>query len=96
MNRAAFGLRLVWLALVLTTIGSWWIAEHHDIGELTVLAVMAIALVKCRLVFLHFMELKSAPVALRLFYEIWIVACVGMILMFQWGGDSGAIEVSAR
>jgi len=92
MTRAACGLRLVWLALVVTTIGSWWIAEHHGVGELTVLVVMAIALFKCRLVFLHFMELKSAPVALRMFYEIWIVACVSMIVALQWVGETGAIS----
>ncbi|MBD5802272.1 hypothetical protein AZOA_16980 [Azoarcus sp. Aa7] len=56
------------------TVGSWWIAEHHGIGRLRVFGVMLIALIKCRLVFLHFMELKAAPVALRMFYEIWILA----------------------
>ncbi|NMG55511.1 cytochrome C oxidase subunit IV family protein [Aromatoleum aromaticum] len=74
----------VWLSLLLVTAVSWWVAEHHSVGQWTVLCVILIALVKGRLVFLHFMELKTAPRYLRRLYEGWIVGCVGMIAGLYW------------
>lgn len=78
------GVTWIWLTLLLVTAISWWLAEHHGVGQWTALCVMLIALVKGRLVFLHFMELNTAPRYLRRLYEGWIVGCIGMIMGVYW------------
>lgn len=63
----------VWLALVLATLGSAWLAEHHAVvGNWTAPAVMLIAALKGRGIVLHFMELNAAPTVWRLAFEVWI------------------------
>lgn len=79
-------LTVVWLVLVVATAASWWLAENHGAGAGTVPCVMLFALFKARLVFLNFMELRVAPRAWRLAFEIWIVCSVGVIVLFAWGG----------
>jgi len=63
---------VVWLVLVTATLVSW---SLRAIG----LAVLAVAFVKVRLVGLYFMELRTAPVPLRLAFEAWVVV-VGAVL----------------
>lgn len=77
---------LIWLVLVSATVAGWALAEQHGAGRWTVGCVMLFALFKARLVFLHFMELKRAPRAWRLIFEIWIAGCSGMIVAMQWIG----------
>lgn len=86
MNNAGLKVTLIWLVLILATVGGWTLAENHAAGRWTVSCVMLFALFKARLVFLYFMELKVAPFALRLIFEIWITACAGMIVAMQWLG----------
>lgn len=71
---------VVWLVLVLLTLVSWQIG-HGDalLAPATASAlILTAALVKARLIILHFMEVRFAPLALRLVFEAW---CVGV-----WGG----------
>lgn len=79
-------LTVIWLVLVCATIAGWALAENHGAGRWTVASVMLFALFKARLVFLHFMELKVAPLGWRLIFEAWIAACVAMIVVMHWIG----------
>ena len=79
------GAGTVWLALVTATLLSWWLAEHHAVpGRIATTAALAIAAVKTRLVFLHFMELRDAPLPWRHLFESWAVLCASAILAAYW------------
>lgn len=80
---------LVWLLLMLATLMSWHLG--HDAapgaqrGRASV-AILIIALVKARFVFLEFMELRGAPLPLRLAFEAWAaLVCVALIALY-WSG----------
>lgn len=77
----------VFVGLALLTALSWSLAERDGRpGEpstadaITVVLVVSIAAVKLRLVGMCFMELKDAPVALRLAFDAWIVIVSGLII----------------
>jgi heme/copper-type cytochrome/quinol oxidase subunit 4 len=75
----------VWLVLVSATILSWWLIEHHSVpARVATTAVILIAALKVRLVFLHFMELRTAPLAWRALFEAWALLCAGIILAGYW------------
>lgn len=78
---------LVFVVLALLTALSWSVAERGGrAGEpstadaLAVALVVSIAAVKLHLVAMHFMELRDAPVALRLLFDAWIAVVVGLII----------------
>ncbi len=81
---------LVFVALVLLTGFSWWSAEgggrtHHE-GLANIwltMLVMTIAAVKVHLVGMHFMELRHAPLVLKLTFHAWIVMVWGLIIGLQ-------------
>lgn len=79
---------LVWLALMLATAVSWWLGAHHGVGvEEATIAVLTVAFVKVRFVGMYFMELRHAPLALRLLFEGWVVVVwAGLIVLYQTGG----------
>ena len=66
---------VVWAALVIFTVLSFVLGGEHvvDNGKLAAAIVLGIGAVKVRLVGLHFMELRHAPVALRAVFEIYCV-----------------------
>ena len=77
-------LTLVWMLLVAATFASWWVGARGDggglEGNLSVTGlVVAIALVKTRLVFWHFMEVRTAPSWLRWNCDGWL-AFLGLLL----------------
>jgi hypothetical protein len=74
-------LAAVWALLVVATITSW------SLGGAAV-AVLALAFVKVRLVGLHFMELRSAPVPLRLLFEGWVVVVCSVLIGLYLSGVS--------
>ena len=64
-NRAGFS----WLILVAATVISWAVGAEHGTGSMVAIVVLAIAAIKVRLVGLDFMELRHAPVPLRVLFE---------------------------
>jgi caa(3)-type oxidase subunit IV len=70
-NRAGFS----WLMLVAATVISWAVGAEHGTGSMVAVIVLAIAAIKVRLVGLDFMELRHAPTALRLIFEVY---CFGI------------------
>jgi uncharacterized membrane protein len=78
---------VVWVILMIATGMSLTMRDVHFPGYLpiTVLSVglFLVALVKVRFVILYFMELRNAPLALRLAGEAWVVLVgTGMIGMY--------------
>jgi hypothetical protein len=70
----------VFPALVLATLSSWLLGVEGSMSTAIGCAVVVIALIKVRLVGLHFMELRNAPVALRGVFEVY-VAVTGATLL---------------
>jgi caa(3)-type oxidase subunit IV len=80
MKRPACGTaHMVWLSLLVATLCSWRVGEHHGAGTWTALLVMLIAAAKARAVALHFMELKAAPLIWRVVFEGWVLLNTAMI-----------------
>jgi hypothetical protein len=75
----------VWLSLVAATVVSWrfgqgfLIHDRHEAG----IAILVIAFIKIRYVILDFMEIRRAPLAMRIGAEIWVVAvCTALLLLY--------------
>jgi hypothetical protein len=63
----------VWMLLVAATVLTAVLGLEQHGGSTTVgLVLLAIAFVKIRLVALHFMEVREAPLALRLLVEAYV------------------------
>jgi heme/copper-type cytochrome/quinol oxidase subunit 4 len=74
---------IIWAALMLATCAStWWLGKDLVLPTAATVAIVIIAAVKIRLVLMHFMELRTAPWAWRLVFEIWLVAITGLIVGF--------------
>ena len=71
----------VWAVLVLATLLSAWLGIEEAGARVAVVFIMAITLLKVRLVFLHFMELSSMTGPWRWIFEAWALGCMLMILM---------------
>jgi hypothetical protein len=68
----------VWLGLVVATLVSWRLgADHSSSGDAgraaATTGVLVLAFGKVRFVGLDFMELRRAPLALRLIFEAWVL-----------------------
>jgi hypothetical protein len=74
----------VWLFLSGLTIASWGLAVARDDGlhaRLPVtLGVIALAMVKGRMIMQHFMEVRTAPRWLGRFTDIWLVTMWAALL----------------
>lgn len=84
----------VWLVLMVLTIGSYELAE--DIAKRGGLAIMAglfvLAFIKARLIIRHFMEVKHAPLALRIAFDVWVIAGPVALLTVAWMGNEGMLN----
>ena len=66
----------IWLLLMSATLGSWILGSENR-GT----ALMLVAFIKVRLVGLHFMELRSAPLALRTLFEAYVVVVFTVVIV---------------
>jgi heme/copper-type cytochrome/quinol oxidase subunit 4 len=74
---------IVWIVLMVLTCASTWMLSKDAFSPMVAtVGVFLIAAFKVRLVMLHFMELRRAPVALRAVFEAWIVVATAVILGF--------------
>ena len=72
---------IVWAALMLATCASTWLLSKNSVPpEAATVAIMLVAAVKVRLVIWHFMEVRRAPLALRLVCDGWLLAVTGLIV----------------
>lgn len=75
---------LVWLILVGATILSW-IVGHGVVDDRSLAAavIIAVAFLKVRFVILDFMEIRGAPLAMRLVGEAWVfLVCAVLIGLY--------------
>jgi caa(3)-type oxidase subunit IV len=73
----------VWLALVvLTCVTTWGLSKDLVSPTVAVVGTFFIAAVKVRYVILDFMELRDAPIPVRIAAEAWPVVVATMILGF--------------
>ena len=81
---------LVWVVLMLATGLSWWLGTHQGSGVASgsgraTIVLMVVAFFKVRLVILHFMEVRGAPLPLRLLCEGWvIITCSAILGLYLW------------
>jgi len=70
----------VWLGLIAATLISWLLGVGHQLPHMYAgISIIAIAFVKVHCVGSYFMELRHAPVKLRVIFESWTLL-VGVIL----------------
>jgi hypothetical protein len=80
-NNSERSLSLVFVGLLLLTGSSLWLAEGHSFsGSWPTVLIVTIAGAKLHLVGMHFVELRHAPLALKLIFDGWIVAVWGLII----------------
>jgi heme/copper-type cytochrome/quinol oxidase subunit 4 len=72
---------IVWAALMLATCASTWLLSKNSVTpEVATVAIMLIAAVKVRLVMWQFMEVRRAPLSLRLVCDGWLLAVTTLIV----------------
>ncbi|MCX4098090.1 cytochrome C oxidase subunit IV family protein [Nocardia sp. alder85J] len=75
---------LVWAALTAITVVAWRLAPgHSDTAALSkglVVAIVVLAMIKCRLVIRYFMEVRHAPRWLRLATDTWLIVLWATLL----------------
>lgn len=75
----------VWAGLTAATVLSFWLGTDHGISSAAVrnIVLLIVAFIKVRFVGLYFMELKSAPWALRGLFELYCVAvCLTLVNLY--------------
>lgn len=76
---------LVWALLVAASLLSWEsMAIAGDDARIARAAILVIAFVKVRMVGLEFMELRHAPLPLRIGFEAWGAIVCGALLVLFW------------
>lgn len=73
----------VWLGMIaLTCVTTWGLSKELLSPAVAVAGLFVIAAVKVRYVVLDFMELRNAPVQVRVFFEAWPFVVCAVILGF--------------
>jgi len=70
----------VFPALVVATLSSWLLGIEGHTSTVIGCVVVVIALIKVRLVGLHFMELRNAPAVLRGAFEAYVLVTGAALL----------------
>lgn len=87
---------VVWLLLVAATFGSWLLG--HGMGfsnpQHAGLAILLVAFIKVRYVFLEFMEVRGAPLTLRRYVGGWVILVGVAVLVAYWMGANPASVAS--
>ncbi len=81
----------VWLLLAVLTALAWWLGLHARGGadpRWLAVALLALAFFKVRLVILHFMEIRHAPIPIRLVFEAWVVVVCLVVVALYWRGGT--------
>lgn len=90
LKKSCFSPVLIWFVLMAATVASWWMSMNSSgdakdflTPEYAVLCILLVAWVKVRFVVLDFMEVRHAPLPLRLALEAWM-AFVVIVLAFYF------------
>ncbi|MGV0837614.1 cytochrome C oxidase subunit IV family protein [Mycolicibacterium thermoresistibile] len=89
-TRAARAMTWSWIVLTAITIGSWWLAPAHfkttvDPSVPITVLVLALTLIKSRLIIQYFMEVRTAPRWLKRSTDAWLaVVFGGVLIIYLW------------
>jgi Prokaryotic Cytochrome C oxidase subunit IV len=84
---------LVWFFLIAATALSWEMGHGIGFNDLRYasIAIIVVAFIKVRLVILDFMEIRHAPVVMRIVGELWVaLICTTLVLLYWHGANKGA------
>jgi hypothetical protein len=79
----------IWVLLILATGLSWQFGHGFGFDDnvaYATVAILLISFVKIRFVLLDFMELRTAPPALRMAFEAWTVIVCATLVYLYWLG----------
>jgi hypothetical protein len=77
---------IVWVALMTSALLNAWLGDGHGPAKVAAVAVIVIAFVKVRLVGHYFMEVRGAPLPLRVVFDTYIgVVSCGLIGIYLIG-----------
>jgi hypothetical protein len=78
-------LTLVWIVLLALTFGSFvvGIEQSADFAGAAAIAIIGIALLKVRLIGLHFMDVRIAPRALRMLFEGYVLVVFAALVFID-------------
>jgi hypothetical protein len=89
-----------WLLLMLATSLSWWLGQDHALSSgqssdyrIVSSGLIVIAFIKVRIVIRYFMEVRQAPLVLKLVCDAWVVLVCGAIIYLCWFGSVSAVAV---
>ncbi|MHA7664962.1 cytochrome C oxidase subunit IV family protein [Mycolicibacterium sp. HS_4_1] len=80
----------VWAGLSMITVASWFLAPAHHTGPVAAstpitIGVLVLAVIKTRLIIQEFMEVRTAPLWLKLATDGWLVALFGaIVVIYVW------------
>jgi heme/copper-type cytochrome/quinol oxidase subunit 4 len=79
---------IVWAVLVVATLISWSVGIDHGINyRLAIVVVLLVTFAKVYLVGMNFMELREAPLPLRLVFSgLCAVMCTVLVVMYLAAG----------
>ena len=77
---------VVWVALTVITVSSWWLAPGHVANAATAsipitVAAIVLGLFKSRFIIRYFMEVNSAPIWLRRSTDAWLAILWSSVLI---------------
>lgn len=74
---------LIWVVLMVTTLGSWWLGADHDgdVRQLATVGVIVLAFAKVQLVGLYFMEVRHASRLLQGLFAAYVAAVGGGLVL---------------
>jgi len=74
---------VAWAVLVGLTAVSWWLGDGHGPARFATIAVLLVAFFKVGVVGAHFMELRHAPLVLRMIFNAWCaLVCTVLIVLY--------------
>ena len=73
---------VVWFGLIAATLLLWYLGAEHAVqnAHLTTVLILIVAFIKWRFVGLYFMELRDAPIPLRMIFEAQCVIVCAVVL----------------
>lgn len=78
----------VWAGLMLATLASWWLGIHEgdepgDGASAGTAAVLVVTFVKVRFIAQHFMEVRDAPLALKVILDAYVIlVCTTLVILY--------------
>ncbi|MCX2930007.1 cytochrome C oxidase subunit IV family protein [Mycobacterium sp. CVI_P3] len=78
-------LTLVWIVLLALTFGSFLVGieQSADLAGAAAITIIGIAMLKVRLIGLHFMDVRVAPTALRMLFEGYVLVVFAALVLLD-------------